>query len=1173
MSSYSYTLYSGNGALTTFSYSGIALIDSGSASVASQLKVYVAGVDTAFTVVSTDIVLGAPAPDGDEVKIIRATKADDRYVDWTQQAQLDADAMNLDGDQTFFMAQEAKELAELTVALEATGNLDMNGKRIVNMAAAVDSLDAITLAELNARLVGGAVSEFTAQNSVNAIATGLDITLTAPGLAGRSDDDVNVYVEGRHLNTDEYSVVDFGLDLQVNILAAATLNQDYINVVWSTGITTGAVDPTLVDWASTPNDVIPYAAIDVEPADDAQWLTVVSGLASFEDITHTAITDWTATLAALDLNAFLPPSANLPMGSFRVTGLADALNAGDAPNWAQVQAYVNASGGTVSSVNGEIGDVVLATSHLADFATASAVIAAATVNTSLISELSDVPVKVIDGVSPDRILRADSLGVLTWEVEDGGALIINDLTDVDTVTVAPTNGDVLTWNTANSEWEPQVSAGAGALVIDDITDVDTTTAAPTTGQSLTWDGTNWVPDTLLSTDLTDFTSASGVVAAVQISNTAIDGLSGVAQPPVVSGPHVLVAGEVLDYAWTDYTPLPTAGTAGQVLSKIDGDDYNVEWSAGGGGGGASVIDDLTDVDTTTTAPTDGQVLTWNNANSEWEPQAAGAGVTDFTDLSDVTITAAATGEVIRYNGSAWVDAALAEADISDLGAYETTVDSDAYTDTATERILASGASTGVDAGGTLSKGTVGTINISAGSGHVVDTTTDPDNPTITDVTWGASTNLTLTLLATNHETHIAIDSAGSVVQRFAAPTGAHERDEIQLGIINHPDNTTVEVAHNAQHVGGNPGAQLYELMDAIGGLNLSGNVIGPSGADLTIDKSAGTAFEAGTNFATDPTNPHVTTDAALTDAVFEYVLQDGTVHDAAATVIDPAIYDVSGVATAVPAHKWTMQHIFMTTEDAIVIQPGQGLYGSQSQAEAAISSVHENFVLEDYLKEAGLLRGWLITRGDSTDLSDPNHATFYEAGKFGGTPDVSRNTLQDILSSGTSTGMSDGGVLSVGSPTSTFSISDGHGHVIDTTTAPYDSTLTQVEWSGLTNLTVTNLATHHETYVSIDATGAVVQRTTLPTNDHHRDELILGVLFHEDNATVRHANNHTAIGMQPAAQLNDLMQAIGDMNLSGNVFGPNGANLNIDKTIGTVFSSGANWGTSQIGRASCRERV
>lgn len=37
------------------------------------------------------------------------------------------------------------------------------------------------------------------------------------------------------------------------------------------------------------------------------------------------------------------------------------------------------------------------------------------------------------------------------------------------------------------------------------------------------------------------------------------------------------------------------------------------------GGGAVVLDDLTDVDTTTAPPTDGQALVWNATNSEWAP--------------------------------------------------------------------------------------------------------------------------------------------------------------------------------------------------------------------------------------------------------------------------------------------------------------------------------------------------------------------------------------------------------------------------------------------------------------------------------------------------------------------------------------------------------------------------
>ena len=72
------------------------------------------------------------------------------------------------------------------------------------------------------------------------------------------------------------------------------------------------------------------------------------------------------------------------------------------------------------------------------------------------------------------------------DITGGGAITINDLTDVDTVSAAPTNNQVLKWNGAN--WVP-----GNLSAIDHLSDVDTSTTAPTTGQVLGWNGTNWVP--------------------------------------------------------------------------------------------------------------------------------------------------------------------------------------------------------------------------------------------------------------------------------------------------------------------------------------------------------------------------------------------------------------------------------------------------------------------------------------------------------------------------------------------------------------------------------------------------------------------------------------------------------------------------------------------------------
>ena len=74
---------------------------------------------------------------------------------------------------------------------------------------------------------------------------------------------------------------------------------------------------------------------------------------------------------------------------------------------------------------------------------------------------------------------------------------IDDLSDVDTTTVAPTDGQALVWDNANSQWEPSTIAG-GVTAIDDLSDVDTSTTPPTDGQVLRWNSvaTVWEPQDL-----------------------------------------------------------------------------------------------------------------------------------------------------------------------------------------------------------------------------------------------------------------------------------------------------------------------------------------------------------------------------------------------------------------------------------------------------------------------------------------------------------------------------------------------------------------------------------------------------------------------------------------------------------------------------------------------------
>ena len=75
--------------------------------------------------------------------------------------------------------------------------------------------------------------------------------------------------------------------------------------------------------------------------------------------------------------------------------------------------------------------------------------------------------------------------------------------------------------------------------------------------------------------------------------------------------------------------------------------------------GAVSIDDLSDVDVTTAAPTSGQALKWDGSNF-----VPGDASSNIAQLGDVTLSSLSANQVLRYSGSAWLNVTL---DTDDIG--------------------------------------------------------------------------------------------------------------------------------------------------------------------------------------------------------------------------------------------------------------------------------------------------------------------------------------------------------------------------------------------------------------------------------------------------------------------------------------------------------------------------
>ena len=226
------------------------------------------------------------------------------------------------------------------------------------------------------------------------------------------------------------------------------------------------------------------------------------------------------------------------------------------------------------------------------------------------------------------------------------AFSIDFLSDVDTDSVTPATGNVLKWNGSN--WAPGTDATTGGAG----TDADTLDGFDGS-YYLDWANVANKPSVVTLTDL----SVGNELTAASDGAISYDNTTGVFRytPPDLSG-YLTSFTETNDLSTAvTWANVPNANITessvtqhqaalsvtesqisdlGTYLTSISASNLN-----------AISIDALSDVDTTTSAPSDGEILAWDNDASKWAPSAAGSGG-DVNQNAFTTISVLGSSDII-----------------------------------------------------------------------------------------------------------------------------------------------------------------------------------------------------------------------------------------------------------------------------------------------------------------------------------------------------------------------------------------------------------------------------------------------------------------------------------------------------------------------------------------------
>lgn len=156
--------------------------------------------------------------------------------------------------------------------------------------------------------------------------------------------------------------------------------------------------------------------------------------------------------------------------------------------------------------------------------------------------------------------------------------------------------------------------------------------------------------------------------------------------------------------------------------------------------------------------------------------------------------------------------------------------------------------------------------------------------------------------------------------------------------------------------------------------NIEGNIFGPNGVNMLLNKDPGEAFRYGAWSQEQPGSPNIGIDPAVVGIdEYYYFTSNATTHNVTSEI--QIQWENDGVLEEMPANKFQCQYIWHWSYSQVVaVQYGQRLYSKIEDAQSGCPT--DEFNVNAELVSGAKLRAWLIFKTGTTDLSDTSTVDF-----------------------------------------------------------------------------------------------------------------------------------------------------------------------------------------------------